>query len=269
MARLFPAGGSTAPWLLALSLACALAQPPGARAQGQPQADAPSLVVAIYTKPADRPRLRGALAHRQAARLAAWRKQGVLSAYRLLFTRYADAGVWDALEVLTFRDEAALARWNRVERRAPGGLPADVLAAASQIVTTPADRVRSAGGPRETANPVFLAIPYQALVSTPDYLKYLDGYTLPQFQGWMSEGVLDGYDIELSRYPADRPWLAMILLRYRDDAALSRRDETTAKVRARLAQDPAWKAISDNKKAVRVEKTAAVAEQLAAAGEAR
>jgi hypothetical protein len=144
-----------------------------------------------------------------------------------------------------------------------------VLAAASQIVTTPADRVRSAGGPRETANPVFLAIPYQALVSTPDYLKYLDGYTLPQFQGWMSEGVLDGYDIELSRYPADRPWLAMILLRYRDDAALSRRDETTAKVRARLAQDPAWKAISDNKQAVRVEKTAAVAEQLAAAGEAR
>jgi len=269
MTRLRSAGGLTAPWLSALAVAWALAQPLGAQAQVQVPHHAPSLVVAVYAKPADRARLRGALARRQAARLAAWRKLGVLSGYRLLFTRYADAGVWDALEVLNFRDETALARWSRVERRTPGGLPADVLVAASQIVITPTDQVRSARGPRETANPVFLAIPYQALVSTPDYLKYLDDYTLPQFQGWMSEGVLDGYDIELSRYPADRPWLSMILLRYRDDAALARRDETIAKVRARLAQDPAWKAISDNKKAMRVEKVAAVAEQLTSAGDAR
>src|SRR5437879_2785391 len=112
MARLSVAGGSTAPWLSALALAWVLAQPLGAQAEAQPQARAPSVLVAIYAKPADRPRLRVALAHRQAARLAAWRKEGVLSGYRLLFTRYADAGVWDALEVLTFRDEAALARWN-------------------------------------------------------------------------------------------------------------------------------------------------------------
>jgi hypothetical protein len=247
----------------ALGLLAASLQPARAAEPGKPS---PTLVVALYARPADRPVLRQELAQAQAARLAGWRAQGLISGYRLLFTRYADAGVWDGLEVLTFPDEAALSRWSAVEREGPGGITPRALERVTQVVTTPAEQVRHAarspGGPA----PSFLVVPYAALVPTPDYLKYLDGYTLPQFEGWMGEGVLDGYDIELSRYPADRPWLSLILLRYHDDAALAQRDATTAKVRARLADDPAWKAISDTKKAVRTEKVAAVADQLAAGG---
>jgi hypothetical protein len=225
----------------------------------------PSLLVELRAGPADRPRLRALLAGDQARRLEAWRRGGDIAGYRLLFTRYADNPVWDAMEVIEFADEAAMARWNAVERRGAGGLTPEALALVREVATTPADEVRAGAGP-PAAEPVFLAIPYQALVPIPDYVRYLDGYTVPQFDGWIREGVLAGYQIELSRFPADRAWAATILLRYRDDAALAKRAETTAKVRARLAHDPAWKAISDDKKSVRTEKVAAVADQIAAGG---
>jgi hypothetical protein len=78
--------------------------------------------------------------------------------------------------------------------------------------------------------------------------------------------VLAGYGLHVARYYAGRPWTALLVLDYRDEDALARRDEVVAKVRARLAADPAWKAISDNKKAMRAEKQLAVADQLAGEG---
>lgn len=75
-------------------------------------------------------------------------------------------------------------------------------------------------------------------------------------------GVLDSYEVITSRYPAGRAWNAMIVLRYRDDAALARREEVTAKVRARLAADPSWKSFSDSKKTIRTEGRLAVADEV-------
>lgn len=227
----------------------------------------PTLVVAVSVKPKDRAALHTAVASGLARRLSAEVKAGTLAGYRLLVTRYPDAGVWDAMEVLSFRDEASMARWAAADKGA-AGLDAPVLALAQGVTTTPAETVRADGAQKPAAKPVFLVVPYLALVSTVEYVKYLDSYTLPQFQGWMREGVLDGYSVALSRYPADRPWASTIFLRYRDDAALGRRDEVVAKVRAELANDPAWKAVSDNKKAVRSEKVAALADQVASGGEA-
>jgi hypothetical protein len=223
----------------------------------------PTLVIALYAKPADRAALRSALETGQAARLRRWKADGVVTGYRLMFTRYADTGMWDAMEQLSFADDAALARWRAIERQSPAGLATPALALVQSIETTPATRVRSdAGG--TAPDPAVLVIPYQALVPPADYLRYLDGYTIPQFRGWIQEGVLQSYDIVTSRYPAGRAWNAMIMLRYRDDAALAQRDAVVARVRARLALDPAWKAISDNKKAIRNERVLAIADQIAA-----
>lgn len=251
---------------LSVALASATALALGCVADAKPATPHPTLVVELRTRPADRPRLRRLLVLDQARRLEAWRRRGMIAGYRLLFTRYADSAVWDALEVIDFPDEAAMARWAAVERQGVGGLPPRALSLVREVSTTPADEVRAESSSSPAGDPVFLAVPYQALAPIPEYLKYLDGYTTPQFRGWIQQGVLAGYEIELSRFPADRPWAATILLRYRDDAALAKRDVTTARARARLAEDPVWKAISDNKKAMRSEKTAAVADQLAAAG---
>jgi hypothetical protein len=110
---------------------------------------------------------------------------------------------------------------------------------------------------------VFLVIPYEYLVPANEYVAYLDGYVVPQMDGWMEEGVLARYGVFLARYPAGRPWQSMLILEYKDDQALGARDATTAKVRARLKDNPKWKAISDAKKNVRNEKPPVIADVIA------
>jgi hypothetical protein len=126
--------------------------------------------------------------------------------------------------------------------------------------------VRHEGGASRT--PAVLVIPYETHVSPAEYLAYLDGYTVPQFRGWMKAGVLDSFDILTSRYPAGRTWSALIILRYHDDAALGRREETVARTRAALAGDPKWKALSESKKNIRSERMLILADELAASKKA-
>lgn len=244
-----------------LALGWGLAAPRGARAAEPAEA---SLIEAISTAPADRPALRRALEQTQLKRLETWRAEGVLKSYRLFFNRYADAGSWDALEELTFADPAA-ARWGEIERTAPAGLDPATARLVTAISSAPADLTRHAVVAGARPGP-FLVIPYEVLVSVPDYVRYIDGYTIPQLKGWMAEGSLAGYELHLARYYAGRPWTALLVLQYRDEAGLGRREDVVAKVRRQLASDPAWKAISDNKKAVRAEKQAALADQLGAGG---
>jgi hypothetical protein len=53
-----------------------------------------------------------------------------------------------------------------------------------------------------------------------------------------------------------------VILEYKDEEALARRNAVVAKVRARLKEIPEWKAISDNKKTVRDEKQVVLADQI-------
>lgn len=222
----------------------------------------PVLAVAVHVRPADRPALRSAVEQAQTAELKQWHAKGLLTGYRLLFSRYPDSGEWDAFELLDFKNEAALASWRA---SAIGPLAPQVLALAQSVETTPGEMVRSAGG--ESRSPAVLVIPYETLVNAAEYLSYLDGYSIPQFQGWMKAGVLDGYDIVMSSYPAGRPWSALITLRYRDDNALGRRDEIVQRTRAALAGNPTWKAFADSKKSVRTEHALAIADEIAADGD--
>ncbi len=222
-----------------------------------------TLTVELSAAPGDRPQLRTLLAGEQAQRLDGLRRQGLLQSYQLFFNRYPDTNRWDGLEVLSFSDDAAVSRWAALERTSPGGLSPAVLRLVTHIVETPTEGVRRGGKRGAAADAPTLVIPYQVVVPSPQYLSYLDTYVVPQFDGWIAEGVLDSYEIQLSRFPAGRPWASMILLRYHDDAALERRDETTALVRRRLAENPQWKAASDSKATVRNEMVLAVADQLA------
>lgn len=223
----------------------------------------PALVVAIYAKPGDRTALRRGMEGVQAAALRSWKARGLLTGYRLLFARYPDRGGWDALEVLRFADDGALARWRKAT---PEALDPRLLALAGSVETTPVEFVRGEGAP--SSDPSVLVIPYQVLIPPAEYVDYLDGYTIPQFHGWMKAG-LDGFDIATSRYPAGRPWNALITLRYRDDVALGRREEIVRTTRAALAADPRWKAYSDAKKDVRTENLLVIADQIAAEGSGR
>ncbi len=226
------------------------------------EAASPSLVAALHARPVDRPALKRAVGTIQTAALKAWRAEGMLTGYRLLFARYPDSGQWDVLEILRFKDETALARWRSAvgEPFAP-----QVLAFAQSVETTATKLVRGEG--TQCRNPAVLVIPYETLVSAADYAAYLDGYTVPQFRVWMKSGVLDGYDILVSSYPAGRRWNALITLRYRDDVALGRRDEIVQSARDELANDHAWKTFADSKKNVRTEQVLTVADEVSAEGD--
>lgn len=224
-------------------------------------AAAPCVTIAMTARPQDRTALLADVKGPQRALMRSWRTSGLVAGYHLLFTRAPDKGVWDAMVTLTFRDDAAQARWREQLAPGSGGIAQEVLAHVASVETTPCDGVRE-GGPGKAAKAAILVVPYVALIPPAQYLDYLDGYTIPQFRGWVEEGVLDSYEVITSRYPAGRAWNAMIVLRYRDDAALARREEVTAKVRARLAADPSWKSFSDSKKTIRTEGRLAVADEV-------
>ncbi len=228
-------------------------------------ADGPlSLIVTYHAKPADRVALRRELQGAGLRQFQAWKRAGVLSDFNLLYGRYADSGSFDAIAMLAFPNYAALQRWKTIERDFPGGLGSKALALTTSIQTAPADLVRDKRSAASSADSVYMVIPYETMISAPDYLKYADGYVVPQFDGWMQEGVLVHYGIYVDRYAAGRPWSTMVILEYRNDATLGAREAVVAKVRARLADNPEWKAISDSKKNIRNEKQLVIADPLVA-----
>ncbi|MDE1893559.1 MAG: hypothetical protein KGM46_03250 [Pseudomonadota bacterium] len=238
---------------LAIGLLAAIAAAGCHAAEASQDRTQPALIVAYHTTPTHWLAFRKALRSEELPYLQALQQQGVLRGYHLLFNRQLDSSGWNAMAIITFNGAAGLARWTRGASTMPGGLTQDELALTSRIESTPARLVRRGMARKAAASPVTLAIPYRYKVSEDAYVKYLDGYTIPQLQGWIDAGVLARYTIFLAQYPAGRPWSAMLVLDYRSDAALAARDGVKARVRARLAGNPAWKAISDDKKSVRDE----------------
>jgi CO dehydrogenase/acetyl-CoA synthase alpha subunit len=126
------------------------------------------------------------------------------------------------------------------------------------------DRVRHDNASAAVAPiaPVYLVIPYSLVVPAAAYLNYFDDYVHPQMEGWIREGVLTHYDLLLQRYTAARPWDSLLILHYRDDTALGRRENIMAKVRQQLQTQPKWKALSESKQTIRTEKEAIIADEL-------
>lgn len=230
------------------------------RAQG-----ATVLVITYRAAPTARPALRQAMRTSMLPRLARMRTQGDVTAFKVLANRYVDAASWDMLAMIEFASPAALARWRAVEAVAPAGLPAAALAQVETIETAPGTMMRTDTAPRRAGDPmpVYLVVPYDYLVSTDEYLRYVDGYLVPQLDGWRQAGALGGYQVFLPRFAAGRSWSSLLLLAYRGDAGLDQRDRAVQTVRARLtATSPAWKAYSDNKQNIRTEKQPIVADEL-------
>lgn len=223
------------------------------------------LVVMAHVPPAQRIALRQAMTGEGLRQYEQWKREGLLSDYLVLFNRYVDNENWDLMVTLTFADHAAASRWKQIERTRPAGLPATALAVVSKIETAPSDLHRSgvAKGEVKPGDAVYVVLPYNYFVSTNEYIKYVDTYLLPQTDGWLREGVLKTYDVHLNRYPAGRYWSSLLVLQYRSDDALGRRDAAMAKVRAELnANNPAWKAASESKQNIREGRQYIIADRL-------
>lgn len=221
-----------------------------------------TLMISYHVAPANRPALRKELEGAGRSQFQKWKTDGVLKDFRLLFNRFADSDNLDAFVVLSFSSTAQMQQWKKIEAISPAGLTAKARALTVAIHSSQADLVRTQRTSDTSADSVFIMIPYETLISAPDYLKYADAYVIPQFEGWMSEGILAHYGVYVNRYPAGRPWSTMLILEYKNEAALGARESVVAKVRAKLKENPEWKAISDSKKNIRTEKQIVIADQL-------
>jgi hypothetical protein len=221
------------------------------------------LIIQYRCAPAKRAEFRRAMSSSQSV-LNKLRSEGSIAEYHILFSRYVDTNSWDALLLLSFASYHDLLRWKDLEVSTPAGLSAEALELTISVESYPVDMVRSGRGSDRPSSPVYFIIPYSLTVSAAAYQKYADDYVIPQFNGWIREGILSGFQMFMQRYTAARPWDTMIFLRYKDDQNFGRREEIVAKVRRELASNAVWKATSDNKQSVRVEKEAIIADDLAA-----
>jgi len=229
---------------------------------GERQDGPRSILITYRTDAARRPAFRQYLAHEEMARLASWKREGVIDGYQILFNPFETEDTWDAMLVLRFTRFTDTARWIAVERGNPGGLDVRGLALGHPFNTYSAD-IDWEGGDDSVAadhNAIFYVIPYEYRDAA-QYRTYFEGYVLPQIRGWMRAGVLSGYRIFMNRYPVGKPWDVLFMYRYRDLSAFGQREPTIAKVRAGLkASDPEWVKWSQNKTDIRIESENVVAE---------
>lgn len=249
--------------LLATLVLVALPASPRAEPAPAPPSGPTSLLISYRCKPADRPAFRAYLREQGAARFEALKRAGTIADYQLVYSWYHDALSWDAMAIVRLERYADVAKWNALEHESPGGLDARGLALAEPDVTVSADlRWQDGDAAPAGSGRVLYAIPYEYR-DRAEYLKFVEGYVIPQVQGWMREGILARYRIFLNRYPVGPTWDALFVYEYADLESFGRREATIAKVRGPLQTQPEWAALHGNKHELRSESSNVIADVLA------
>lgn len=250
--------------LLLAMLAMGFAAVP-AFAQAEFEDGPKALVIHYRAELKDRAAFRQYLADNLAPRLAAMRARGELEDYRLFYSWYRQPAVWDGMAILRFPTFQAVSRWNVLERTNPGGLDAKGLALADPVASYSSDLSWSRNPDALKAGEVYYVIPYEYR-NAGEYRDYVKGYVLPQFDGWIADGALTGYELYMNRYSTGAPWDALFIQHYRDMSAFGRRQALTEATRVKLRGNAEWKAWSDKKADIRSESENTIAELIAHGG---
>jgi hypothetical protein len=219
------------------------------------QQDGPKVLVIQYRADAkNRTAFHQYLVKEYAAMLRKLRAGHALADFRILFTWYRQPALWDAMVELRFDSMEQVAAWNRIEQTRPGGLSRAGLALAQPVLTNSADLAWSGAKPEDTDTEaaVYYVIPYEYR-NTEEYVKYAQAYMIPQYEGWLKDGALSGYEVLLNRYTVGDPWDVLVVLRYRDINAYGRRQQVLEKVRATLKDNAEWQSYHKRKSDIRTE----------------
>lgn len=226
------------------------------------------LMITYRCDPGDRAAFRTYLEGPAAERLAALEKDGRVADHAFYFNWYVDEQTWDAMLMVRFDEWTDVEHWRAVEREFPGGLCATGHGLATPQVTSSADVVWEsdpAAAGEDTGDSVHLLIPYVYLGLVSEYRDYVDGYVIPQLNGWVESGILRTYRVVLNRFPTGDRWKAYLMLEYRDVASFGRRKDVKYAVRERLEQIPSWVEWARIKRTIRTELEPVITERLGAA----
>lgn len=226
-------------------------------AQAQEKGEGPTTLFLSYKcEAAKRPAFRSYMTGKGVEQFETWKREGRFKDYLILFSSYVNSRELDMLVRLDFEKYVDTEKWKAIERNSPGGLPAEALALCSPDTAYLADLNGSGISPTRTlARSVYLYIPYhfEKGIGKPAYKKYFETYVKPQNDGWIAEKALSYWGVYLNQHNTGAPWDALFLYEYADPVGLARRDNIKEAVRARLRNDPEWKAVSDSKQSVRIE----------------
>lgn len=226
-------------------------------------AEGPRTVIINYrADAAKRVEFRRHLAGPFADRLAALRREGKLAAYEVYYAWYRQPEVWDAMTVLHFASYADVKQWLAVERGRPGGLDAAGLALGEPVATYSADLSWEKSQDDLDVGEVYYVIPY-SYREVAEYREYVQAYVIPQFDGWIREGALSGYQLYVNRYAVGTPWDSLFIQRYRDFDAFGKRQQVLDKVRVGLRESPEWMGWHKRKGDIRSETENSIAELIA------
>ncbi|MES2288098.1 MAG: hypothetical protein V4530_00060 [Pseudomonadota bacterium] len=242
------------------SLLVAIATP--AIAQEELNDGPKSLVIQYKSSLTNRAAFRTYLSTNMKAKLQAMKARGDISDFRIFYSWYRQPNVWDGMVIVRFPTFEGVTKWNALERATPGGLDAAGQALGDPVVTYNVDLSWSRNPDNLREGEVYYVIPYEYRDAN-EYRDYVKGYILPQFDGWMKDGALTGYELYLNRYSTGLPWDALFIQHYRDMASFGQRQKLTEHTRVGLRQNPEWKAWSDKKQGIRTESENTIAELIA------
>jgi hypothetical protein len=217
-----------------------------------------SLLMSYKCEPANRAAFRAHMAGPGVRQFEAWKQGGAFKDYLILFSSFVNSRELDMLVRLDFAQYVDSEKWRVIERTYPGGLSQDALKLCSPDTAYLADLTWE-GGPsasRDLSKAVYVYIPYHFMekgTTKPEYKKYFETYVKPQNDGWLAANVLSWWGVYLNQHNTGAPWDSLFLYEYSNTLGLARRDLIKAEVRAKLQSNPVWKAVSDNKKDVRIE----------------
>ena len=220
-----------------------------------------TLTMAYHTRPGDRLALKDYMRVTGLKQFAGWRDQGIIKDYRVYWSRYADSLNWDMLVVVQFADTKKVVGVEE-DRGALSRRASRSAWRSSAPRSTPIPRTCTSAA--ASRRPTRCSSSSRTTTSSPrrEYLKYVQSYITPQYDGWIGEKVLAGYQIYLGRFPVSRYWSALMILEYRTRRRSACASRPSNKVRAKLRENPEWKAIHESKQNVRVTRQYVMADLL-------
>lgn len=247
-------------WLLYIS--CTL-MPPNTYSQ-ENKVGMTHIFITYRCKPADRPAMIAGMEGEGVKKFEEYKKNGIIADYLLVYNSICDENTWDLSAVIQFETYEQTDRWRELERINPGGLTVELLKTITPATTYFTDRKWFQGKRGDQKNAIYVMIPYQ-WVNRASYTNYIATYGIPQFDGWLKEGVLNSYGIFLNHHATGAPWDAYLLFEYKDATAMGNREIIKQKVRAVLKNDAAWKLIQDSKQTYRTEHEVVMAKAITSA----
>ncbi|MCP3729952.1 hypothetical protein M9978_05875 [Sphingomonas sp. MG17] len=249
--------------LAALAIGFSAASIAPAAAQAELEDGPKSLIIQYRAELPNRVPFRRYLVDTLAPKLRAMKARGELADFRIFYSWYRQPAVWDGLVILRFPTFDAVRKWNALEQGAPGGLDARGMTLADPVASYSSDLSWGKNEDDLLDGQVYYVIPYEYLTNADEYRDYVKAYVLPQFDGWIKNGALTGYELYMNRYGTGSPWDALFIQHYRDMGSFGQRQKLTASTRVTLRDNAEWKVWSDKKQSLRSEAENSIAELIA------